>query len=163
MKHDAYLSLGSNLDDRAANLNEAIHRLEAFGRVTAKSSLYETEPMEMEGQPWFLNCAIAIETEMTSQQLLATVLVIEHNMGRHRIQPKGPRNIDIDILFFDDAVEDSKTLTIPHPALHLRRFVMEPLAEIAPELRHPILKKTVREMLRDLPARSGEVRKLKPI
>jgi 2-amino-4-hydroxy-6-hydroxymethyldihydropteridine diphosphokinase len=163
VSHTAYLSLGSNLDDRAANLAEAIHRLEAFGRITAKSSVYETEPMEMESQPWFLNCAVAMETGMTAQQLLATVLSIEQSMGRRRILSKGPRTIDIDILFFDNSVEDSATLTIPHPALHQRRFVLTPLVEIAPDLRHPILKKTVREMLDDLPPHSGRVRKLKAI
>ncbi len=163
MKHIVYLSLGSNLDDRAANIEEAIRRLEGFGKITVKSSVYETEPMEMESQPWFLNCTIAMETEMTAHQLLATALAIEQNMGRRRILPKGPRTIDIDILFFDDSVEDSETLTIPHPSLHLRRFVLEPLAEIAPELRHPVLKKTVREMLEYLPSHTGTVRKLKPI
>jgi 2-amino-4-hydroxy-6-hydroxymethyldihydropteridine diphosphokinase len=163
VSHTTYLSLGSNLDDRAANLEEAIRRLEAFGRITAKSSVYETEPMEMESQPWFLNCAIAMETGMTAQQLLPTALAIEQSMGRRRILSKGPRTIDIDILLFDNSVEDSATLTIPHPALHQRRFVLEPLAEIAPDLRHPILKKTVREMLNGLPPYSGTVRKLKAI
>jgi 2-amino-4-hydroxy-6-hydroxymethyldihydropteridine diphosphokinase len=163
VSHTTYLSLGSNLDDRAANLEEAIRRLEAFGRITAKSSVYETEPMEMESQPWFLNCAIAMETGMTAQQLLSTALAIEQSMGRRRILSKGPRTIDIDILLFDNSVEDSATLTIPHPALHQRRFVLEPLAEIAPDLRHPILKKTVREMLNGLPPYSGTVRKLKAI
>src|SRR5205807_4237435 len=147
MRHTAYLSLGSNLDDRAAKLEEAVHRLEAFGRITAKSSVYETEPVEVETQPWFLNCAIGMETPMTSQELLATVLAIEQSMGRRRTQHKGPRLIDIDILFFNDSVEDSAALTIPHPALHQRRFVLEPLAEIAPDHLHPVLKKTVREML----------------
>jgi 2-amino-4-hydroxy-6-hydroxymethyldihydropteridine diphosphokinase len=163
VSHTAYLSLGSNLDDRAANLEEAIRRLEAFGRITAKSSVYETEPMEIESQPWFLNCAIAMETGMAAQPFLATALAIEQSMGRRRILSKGPRTIDIDILLFDNSVEDSATLTIPHPALHQRRFVLEPLAEIAPDLRHPILKKTVREMLNGLPPYSGTVRKLKAI
>src|SRR5205807_8575923 len=103
--------------------------------------------MEVKSQPWFLNCVIALEPGMSSQQLLTTVLAIEQSMGRRRTQHKGPRTIDIDILFFGDSIEESATLTVPHPALHHRRFVLEPMAEIAPELRHPILKKTVREML----------------
>jgi 2-amino-4-hydroxy-6-hydroxymethyldihydropteridine diphosphokinase len=163
VKNIVYLSLGSNLDDRFANLEEAIRRLREFGSITARSSVYETEPMEVKSQPWFLNCVIALETGMTSQQLLATVLAIEQSMGRRRIQHKGPRTIDIDILFFGDSIEESATLTVPHPALHQRRFVLEPMAEIAPELQHPILKKTVREMLNDLPANSGAVHKSEAI
>ena len=159
VQHTAYLSLGSNLGDRAANLEEAIRRLEKFGKITAKSSLYETEPVEVETQPWFLNCAIALETEMASQQLLAAALAIEQSMGRRRTRHKGPRTIDIDILFFNDSIEASAALTVPHPALHLRRFVLEPLAEIAPDLRHPVLKKSVREMLDGLPSTGGVVRK----
>lgn len=122
--------------------------------------------MEMKSQPWFLNCVIAFETGMTPQQLLQTVLGIEQRMGRQRLVPKGPRIIDIDILFFGDSVESSATLTLPHPALHGRRFVLEPLAEIAPDLRHPVLKKTVREMLKSLllhGTTDGAVRKLNGI
>jgi 2-amino-4-hydroxy-6-hydroxymethyldihydropteridine diphosphokinase len=163
LKHTAYLSLGSNLDDRAANLQEAIRRLESAGEVTARSSVYETEPMELKNQPWFLNCAIAMETVLSPQQLLETALAIEQSMGRQRTEPKGPRIIDIDILFFDNCVENSATLTLPHPALHRRRFVLEPLAEIAPDLRHPMLGKTVRELLDSLPQRDGAVRQWKVI
>jgi 2-amino-4-hydroxy-6-hydroxymethyldihydropteridine diphosphokinase len=147
----ALLSLGSNLDDRAANIELAIQRLEAFGKVIARSSLYETEPMEMKNQAWFLNCVIALETTMTPQQLLATALSIEQSMGRQRLVPKGPRVIDIDILFFGELIENSATLTLPHPALHRRRFVLSPLAEIDPDFKHPVLKKTIRQMLDSLP------------
>jgi 2-amino-4-hydroxy-6-hydroxymethyldihydropteridine diphosphokinase len=147
----AYLSLGSNLGDRTAHIEAAIQRLEAFGKVTARSSLYETEPMEMTDQPWFLNCAIAFEATMSPQELLETVLSIEQSMGRRRLVLKGPRVIDIDILFFGDLIENSAALTLPHPALHRRRFVLEPLVDIAPDFKHPVLRRTIRQMLEDLP------------
>jgi 2-amino-4-hydroxy-6-hydroxymethyldihydropteridine diphosphokinase len=158
VKKTAYLSLGSNLGDRAANLEAAIERLGELGQVVARSAIYETEPVEMERQPWFLNCVVAIETELMPRQFLSRVLAIEQKMGRRRTQPKGPRTIDIDILLFGASIVDTPSLTIPHPAMHRRRFVLEPLAEIAPELRHPVLKKTVREMMEALRPRGGAVR-----
>jgi 2-amino-4-hydroxy-6-hydroxymethyldihydropteridine diphosphokinase len=155
-----YLSLGSNVGDREAQLRDAQARLAAAGRVVAASSLYETEPVEFTQQPWFLNFALALETSMTPQQLMAAILCIEEEMGRRRVQKKGPRPIDIDILLFDKVILDSTDLTIPHPALHERRFVLEPLAEIAPEALHPVLKRTIRE-LRDALSPGQVVRKLK--
>lgn len=152
MKKSVYLSLGSNVGDRKANLDRAIEQLGELGRVTAVSSYYETEPVELRQQPWFLNCAVKLETELMPRQLLARILDIEQGMGRKRVQSKGPRNIDIDILLFGSSVVDMKGLTIPHPGMHQRRFVLEPLAEIAPEVRHPVFKKTVREMRDALPA-----------
>src|SRR6267154_4385185 len=146
-----YLSLGSNVGDREAQLRTAQARLSAVGRVVAVSSFYETEPVEFTRQPWFLNCAIAIETGNTPQQLMSGILHIETEMGRRRIQKKGPRSIDIDILLFADTVMESKELTIPHPAMRQRRFVLEPLAEIAPQTLHPVFKKTIRELLDALP------------
>jgi 2-amino-4-hydroxy-6-hydroxymethyldihydropteridine diphosphokinase len=165
----AYLSLGSNVGDRAANLKAAIARLAGLGAVVAVSSFYETEPVELAAQPWFLNCAVALDTEKMPKQLLAGIFEIEQGMGRRRVQTKGPRSIDIDILLFGSSIVDTKGLTIPHPALHERRFVLEPLAEIAPEVRHPVFKRTVREMRDALPPgqavrkinrdqRGGEVR-----
>jgi 2-amino-4-hydroxy-6-hydroxymethyldihydropteridine diphosphokinase len=146
-----YLSLGSNVGDRAANLNTAIDRLRAFGEVVAISSFYETEPVEFNAQPWFLNCAITLNTEKTPKQLLAAILDIEQHLGRRRARNKGPRIIDIDILLFGNSIVDETGLTIPHPALQDRRFVLEPLAEIAPDARHPVLKQTIRELRDALP------------
>jgi 2-amino-4-hydroxy-6-hydroxymethyldihydropteridine diphosphokinase len=157
-----YLSLGSNLGDRAGNLRKAVHRLSELGAVTAVSSLYETEPVEVERmQPWFLNCVVAIETGLMPKQLLPRTLAIEQELGRRRSDSKGPRTLDIDIVLFGNAIVDSPGLTIPHPAMHRRRFVLEPLVEIAPDVRHPILKRTARELLNDLPATAGATRRLK--
>jgi 2-amino-4-hydroxy-6-hydroxymethyldihydropteridine diphosphokinase len=147
-----YLSLGSNLGDRAAHLRQAIDALKALGDVVAISSFYETEPIEFIRQPWFLNCAVALETERLPKQLLAAVLRIERDMGRKRTVDKGPRLIDIDILLFGSSIIDTPQLTVPHPALHERRFVLEPLAEIAPDARHPALPQTIRELRDALPA-----------
>jgi len=151
MLKTVYLSLGSNLGDRRANLESAISRLSQLGEVVAVSSFYETEPVEVTSQPWFLNCAVKLETEKMPKQLLKGILDLEREMGRRRTQKKGPRNIDIDILLFGNSIVETKGLAIPHPALHERRFVLEPLAEIAPEMRHPVFKKTIREMRDALP------------
>jgi 2-amino-4-hydroxy-6-hydroxymethyldihydropteridine diphosphokinase len=147
MAEVAYLSLGSNIGDRAANLRAAIAQLEGAGRVCGVSSLYETQPVEVLDQPWFLNCAVAIETTKTPRELLKFVLSIEADMGRRRGREKGPRKIDIDVLLFGDRVISKPDLTIPHPAMQNRRFVLEPLAEIAPSARHPVLRKTAQQLL----------------
>ncbi len=166
----AYLSLGSNVGDREAHLRDAVARLGAAGRVAAVSSFYETEPVEFTNQPWFLNCAVALQTSQTPEQLMTALLRIEENMGRRRVQKKGPRSIDIDILLFriretEDTILDSPELTIPHPAMHQRRFVLEPLAEIAADAVHPVFKKTISELrdalpkgqtVKRMPARDGQ-------
>jgi 2-amino-4-hydroxy-6-hydroxymethyldihydropteridine diphosphokinase len=146
-----YLSLGSNVGGRAGNLNAAIERLRAFGEIVAVSAFYETEPVEFTAQPWFVNCAVALNTEKPPQELLAGILDIEQKLGRLRGQKKGPRIIDVDILFFGDAIVDDSGLTIPHPAMHERRFVLEPLAQIAPDVRHPVFKRTIKELRDALP------------
>ena len=146
-----YLSLGSNLGDRAANLRTALEKLEDFGTVTAVSSFYETEPVELAAQPWFLNCAAKLDTEKMPRQLIAGILSIEKGMGRQRTQKNGPRIIDIDILLFGTSVIDIPSLTVPHPRLHERRFVLDPLVEIAPDIRHPVFKRTMRQLRDALP------------
>lgn len=148
----AFLALGSNLGlnlgDREANLRQAVRRLESDEiRVTRRSSLYETAPQELLDQPWFLNAVVEIETSLFPMQLLSRVREIEREMGRQRVTPKGPRNIDIDILFYGRAVIATPQLEVPHPRIAQRRFVLEPLAEIAPDFRHPIIGKTALEML----------------
>jgi 2-amino-4-hydroxy-6-hydroxymethyldihydropteridine diphosphokinase len=147
VRETAYLSLGSNLGDRAANLRTAVAQLDVAGRLLAVSALYETQPVEVPDQPWFLNCVAAIETDKTPRELLKLALQVEAGMGRLRMREKGARKIDIDVVLFGDRVVDEPGLKIPHPAMHQRRFVLEPLVEIAPEVRHPELGKTARELL----------------
>lgn len=156
----AYLSLGSNVGDRFQNLREATARLREVGDVLAVSPLYETEPVEFTEQAWFLNCAVALNTDLEPRELMARLLGIEREMGRERTVKKGPRTIDIDVLLFGDEVISTPELTVPHPAMHQRRFVLEPLAEIAPGVRHPVLKKSVSELLSGLPAGDAVVKRL---
>ena len=153
VKKTVYFSLGSNVGDRAKNLHQAIVALREPGiKVTRISSTYETEPVDYLDQPWFLNIAVQAETELAPTALLETLRGIETKMGSKKEIAKGPRLIDIDILLFGDEVVEERGLKIPHPAMHQRRFVLEPLAEIAPGALHPQLRKTARELLAALPA-----------
>jgi 2-amino-4-hydroxy-6-hydroxymethyldihydropteridine diphosphokinase len=154
-----YLSLGSNIGDREANLREALRRLSELGQVRRTSRIYETEPMELKQQPWFLNCVAELETAKMPRQLLAAILSLERRMGRRRsaTTQKGPRNIDIDVLLFGNSTINMPELTVPHPALHQRRFVLAPLAEIAGDEIHPVFKRSIRDLRDALPA-AGAVR-----
>jgi 2-amino-4-hydroxy-6-hydroxymethyldihydropteridine diphosphokinase len=144
----AWLSLGSNVGDREANLREVVRRLEAEGiHIRRESSLYETEPLDLRDQPWFLNSVVEVETELFPKQLLSCARKIEKALGRKRTVAKGPRTIDIDILLYGSFVIQTAELEIPHPRMSERRFVLEPLAELAPDLRHPVSRRTMRELL----------------
>src|SRR5260370_11274128 len=141
LKKTVYLWLGVNTGDRTVNVWMALGQVEKLGKIIAVSSLYETEPVEVDrAQPWFLNRVVALETELMPRQLLSRTLGIEQALGRRRLEKKGPRTIDIDIVLFGNAIVRSPELTIPHPALQQRRFVLVPMTEIAPEAWHPVLK-----------------------
>ena len=143
-----YLSLGSNIGDREAMLHRALEALNAAGiAVTRTSSLYETEPQDLLHQPWFLNLVAECQTELFPLQLLRRVKKIEAEMGRTRSIAKGPRTIDIDILFYGSFIVQTPELTIPHPRLGERRFVLAPMAELAPDLRDPVTRRTMRDLL----------------
>lgn len=143
-----YLALGSNLGDRAATLLSALAQMESPElHLLRASSVYETEPREFADQPWFLNQVAEVETSLFPRQLLTRLKRLEIALGRRASVPKGPRAIDIDILFYGDAVVSTPDLAIPHPGIAERRFVLEPLAELVPGMRHPKSGKTIREML----------------
>jgi len=148
----AYLSLGSNLGDRMEALNRAMALIsQRCGTIVTKSSVYETAAWGLADQPAFLNMAIEVDTPDLPVDLMAKLLAIETTMGRKRMEQWGPRTIDIDILFYDDMVLELPKLTIPHPYLQDRRFVLAPMNEIAPGLIHPVFKNTISELLRLCP------------
>jgi 2-amino-4-hydroxy-6-hydroxymethyldihydropteridine diphosphokinase len=180
-----FLSLGSNLGDRLENLRRALASIREFAAILALSDAYETEPVGYTDQPWFVNAVVALRVvnlaggvepmdrtgsedaaadENLPHRLLERLMSIERLIGRQRgvagSIPKGPRVIDIDILMFGGRVIDSAGLTVPHPAMHLRRFVLEPLAQIAPQLEHPILRQSALQLLRALPVEGPLVRRL---
>jgi 2-amino-4-hydroxy-6-hydroxymethyldihydropteridine diphosphokinase len=155
-----YMSLGSNVGDREKNLRAAIDELPHAGvAVTRVSSFYETEPVDLREQPWFLNCVVEAETHLDAAMLLRALREIEKKMGSRKLVAKGPRLIDMDILLYGAETIDTAELQVPHPRMLLRRFVLVPLAEIAPSLQHPSWVKTASELAAGTTDRS-DVRKL---
>jgi 2-amino-4-hydroxy-6-hydroxymethyldihydropteridine diphosphokinase len=143
-----YLGLGTNLGNREEALQQAIALLHSEDlQIKRLSPVYETSPQELTAQPWFLNMVLEAETTLMPMRLLTRVMKVEKEMGRKRIVAKGPRVIDIDILFHGSAVVDTPQLTIPHPGVPTRRFVLEPLCELKPDLRHPVIQRPVRDLL----------------
>ena len=148
-----YLGLGSNLGDREAMLQAAVRALESPRlRILRVSPVYETEPVDVSGQHWFLNQVAEAETDLFPLQLLHRTAKVETQLGRRRLAPQGPRTIDIDILLYGNSIVTTPALEIPHPRFRARRFVLAPLADLVPGLRHPVTHQTVREMLEAAPA-----------
>jgi len=145
----AYIGIGSNLGDKITCCREASERMARLRgcRLEARSRLYRTEPVGVSEQDWYLNGVVALETELEAGQLLKGLLAIERDMGRVRRGKWGPRTIDLDILLFGADILDLGNLTVPHPHMHLRRFVLVPMTELAPGLQHPVLGKTMSELL----------------
>ena len=147
-----YLLIGGNMGNRQENLEIATRRIAVtIGQITQSSAVYETEAWGLEEQPAFLNQVLLASSTFSAQQVLKKLLDIEHDMGRERIQKFGPRIIDIDILFFNRDIIHEPGLTVPHPQLHLRRFTLQPLNDIAPQFRHPELGKTISDLLAACP------------
>jgi 2-amino-4-hydroxy-6-hydroxymethyldihydropteridine diphosphokinase len=156
VKRRCHIGLGSNLGDRGASLDQAVRLLEEAGlRVVARSRVYRTDPVEVIDQEEFLNQVVSVETDLSAARVLEICLGVERRMGRVRTRDKGPRNIDLDLLLAGGEILAADGVTVPHPRMHLRRFVLVPLADVAPGDRHPVLGRTVAELLLDCPDRSG--------
>jgi 2-amino-4-hydroxy-6-hydroxymethyldihydropteridine diphosphokinase len=151
-----YIGMGSNMGDRAATLARAITAMNAAGvHILRRSGLYATEPVEGPPQPWFLNCVAEAETTLLPVQLLHALQRIELEFGRRRTTPRVPRTLDLDILLYGSSVIHTPDLEVPHPRLPFRRFVLVPMAELIPNFRHPVLQKSIAELLAETPDTGG--------
>lgn len=162
MSH-VYIGVGSNLGEPEKNCLDAIRRIDEVEgcRKTGLSSLYLTEPVGVEGQPWYVNCVLSVNTDLSAARLMEILLNIEADMGRVRENKWESRNIDLDILLFDDEIISEKNLVVPHPLMHTRRFVIAPMVDLAPDLVHPCLGRTMSELLDALPDNEQQIRLMK--
>ncbi|SPD73580.1 2-amino-4-hydroxy-6-hydroxymethyldihydropteridinepyrophosphokinase [uncultured Desulfobacterium sp.] len=152
MAKTAYIAIGSNLGDKLSNCLQAVGLIDRIAgcRVTARSDFFRTAPVGVTGHDWYVNGVIEISAEISAHQLLRVLLSIENDMGRVRVKKWDPRTIDLDILLFGKETMEEESLIIPHPLMHLRRFVLAPIAQIAPDLIHPVLNKTMKQLLEGL-------------
>lgn len=155
---EAYIAFGSNIGDREVNINKALDILSQKIKIIKTSSFYETKPMYLENQEWFLNGVAIVETEFKPEELLGVLKRIEKQMGRKEVGRNGPRIIDLDILFYKQQIINKDNLHIPHPKIQERAFVLVPLAEIEPNLVHPICKKTIAQLLSELKYDKSEIK-----
>jgi 2-amino-4-hydroxy-6-hydroxymethyldihydropteridine diphosphokinase len=141
-----YLSLGSNVGDTEKNIKKAIQNIGDLYKITKISKLYTTEPVGFKEQDWFLNCVVEIETSVHPEIIFASMQALEKKLGRTETRLDGPRTIDIDLLFYGDKVVNRVNLTIPHLRVHERRFVLQPMLDVNPDFKHPVLKKTIQQL-----------------
>jgi 2-amino-4-hydroxy-6-hydroxymethyldihydropteridine diphosphokinase len=146
-----YLGLGSNIGDKEASINKAITMITRAGDVKRVSPLYLTEPVGDIEQEWFLNCVVEVETDKDPEALLSSLQIIEKKLGKKKTVKNGPRTMDIDILLYGNQIMNLKDLVIPHPRLHQRLFVLQPMMDLNPDFVHPVLKKTIRELSAEQP------------
>jgi 2-amino-4-hydroxy-6-hydroxymethyldihydropteridine diphosphokinase len=161
----AYIGIGSNMGDPRGNCLDALDRIGKIEgcEIISVSSLYLTEPVGVDAQEWYVNGAVSISTKLTARDLMNHLLAIEADMGRVRTLKWGPRVIDLDVLLFGREIIDDIIVTVPHPLMHLRRFVMAPMADLAPDLIHPVLKRTIMELFREIPENDQVITRLEGI
>jgi 2-amino-4-hydroxy-6-hydroxymethyldihydropteridine diphosphokinase len=161
----AYIGIGSNMGKSQGNCREAIETIGALDEcsIISVSGFYLTEPVGVEAQDWYVNSVVSMSTAMPAQDLLKTLLQVEKDMGRVRIEKWGPRIIDLDLLLYGDELLDDEGIKVPHPLMHLRKFVMAPMTELAPELIHPALGKTMAELYGEIEGESQVIKRLEEV